>query len=94
MLSGRTPFRAATEHLVFEAINGHADGARPLLFPDSIPAHSSGSGASRGFARELIEGMLRKEPELRLGAGAADAAHGYPALKVRTLSVLANSSSL
>ncbi len=71
MLSGRSPFRAATEYLTFELIMGHCKATRPLEFPPVI--HES--------AREIILAFLRVSDTERLGAGDDSDMNGYAAVK-------------
>lgn len=71
MLSGRSPFRAATEYLTFELIMGHCKGNRPLLFPPVIT----------DSAQALILGLLRVNDTERLGAGDDAVGNGYQAVK-------------
>lgn len=71
MLTGRSPFRADTEYLVFQAINNYLDGTAPLEYPSTISEN----------AKSLIESLLRKEPPSRLGAGVAGSGNSYADLK-------------
>lgn len=71
MLTGRSPFRADTEYLVFQAINNFLDGTAPLAYPSSINPN----------ARNLIEALLRKDPSTRLGAGESGSGHSYDDLR-------------
>lgn len=71
MLSGRTPFHALTEYLIFEAINTYCDGTLALEFPDSV----------QGASKELVEALLQRVPDCRLGAGSPGSGYDYNALK-------------
>lgn len=71
MLTGKSPFRAETEYLVFQAINNYLDGTAPLSYPPSVTES----------AKTLIESLLRKEPSTRLGAGEAGSGNSYADLK-------------
>jgi serine/threonine protein kinase len=71
MITGRSPFHAETEFLVFQAINDHLDGTNSLTFPSSVTEQ----------ARDLIEKLLQKEPTARLGAGDIGSGNGYAELK-------------
>jgi serine/threonine protein kinase len=74
LLCGKTPFKADTEYLIFVAINGHLDGTQPIVYPESIRAHPD--------SIDLIEGLLRKEPNERYGAGEESSSNNsYLALK-------------
>jgi 3-phosphoinositide dependent protein kinase-1 len=53
MLTGRPPFKGASEYLTFQLIT-----SRSLSFPEDFPA----------AARDLVEGLLQLEPSQRLGA--------------------------
>jgi serine/threonine protein kinase len=52
MLTGRPPFKGASEYLTFQLIT-----SRSLSFPQGFPA----------AARDLVEGLLQLEPSQRLG---------------------------
>jgi 3-phosphoinositide dependent protein kinase-1 len=71
ILSGRSPFRAATEYLTFELIMGHCKGTHPLDFPPVITPDT----------RDIILGFLRVSDIDRLGAGEDSGDNGYPAVK-------------
>jgi 3-phosphoinositide dependent protein kinase-1 len=71
MLSGKSPFRAATEFLTFELIMGHFRSESPIEYPDTISAE----------ARDLISRLLQPADNERLGAGDDDSDNGYPSLK-------------
>lgn len=70
LLTGRTPFQAASEYLTFQSILHHCDGTEPLQYPDTIPP----------VAQDLIGKFLRAEPSDRLGAGNGEE-NGFAALK-------------
>lgn len=59
LLTGNSPFRAASEYLTFTVIQGHCDGSDPLKFPDTIG----------NDAVNIISLLLSPEPADRLGAG-------------------------
>lgn len=71
MLSGVSPFQAGTEHLTFVAIASHADGSKPLEYPDSM------TGEQIAFISALLKGQDTE----RLGAGDDNSDNGYAALK-------------
>lgn len=71
MLSGRSPFHAATEFLTFELILGHCRNERALEFPASININ----------AQDLINQLLRPKEGDRLGAGEDFSGNGYDSLK-------------
>ena len=75
MLSGKSPFREATEYLTFESIMGHCRGTRPLEYPVCI----------NDMTRDLISALLRQEEAQRLGAAEMEddevGGNGYKALK-------------
>jgi 3-phosphoinositide dependent protein kinase-1 len=52
MLTGRPPFKGASEYLTFQLIT-----SRTLSFPEGFPE----------VARDLVEGLLQLEPSERLG---------------------------
>ncbi|XP_050368503.1 protein kinase PINOID [Argentina anserina] len=64
MIYGRTPFAAPSNETTLRSIV-----KSPLSFPTSAPVN-----ALEGHARDLISGLLNKDPERRLGSkrGAAD----------------------
>ena len=59
MLSGRSPFACGTEYLSFVAIQGHADGSKPLQYTDSMTE----------IEISLIQNLLKGVNINRLGAG-------------------------
>lgn len=65
MLTGTTPFKAASEYMTFQAIGEHcrekSNGASTINFPSHIPPE----------ARDLIWCLLRPRPKDRLGYGGA-----------------------
>lgn len=71
LLSGRSPFRAATEFLTFELIMGHFRNEHPITYPDTIATD----------AQDLIGRLLLPSDNERLGAGDDDSENGYPSLK-------------
>lgn len=70
MLTGRSPFRTASEYLTFNVILGHCDGSEPLSFPSTI-------GDS---ARELINLLLAPEPQARIGVGEEGSGNDFTSL--------------
>lgn len=64
MIYGRTPFAGATNEATLRNIL-----TNPLAFPGDAPC-----GASEAHARDLISGLLRKDPDRRVGSkrGAAE----------------------
>ncbi|KAL3616852.1 hypothetical protein CASFOL_039246 [Castilleja foliolosa] len=64
MIYGRTPFVGPTNEATLRGI-----AREPLVFPSDVPC-----SASEGHARDLIAGLLSKDPSRRLGSkrGAAD----------------------
>lgn len=71
LLSGRSPFRAATEFLTFEMIMGHFRGENPISYPETISSE----------ARDLIGKLLQPNDCDRLGAGEEGSGNDYPVLK-------------
>eukprot|EP00624_Nannochloropsis_granulata_P003864 evm.model.NODE_29442_length_5635_cov_20.489618.2 len=59
LLTGVPPFLAPSEYLIFDLIMKHCNGSSPLSYPPSLPPSS--------LARKMIEGMLARCPEERLG---------------------------
>jgi serine/threonine protein kinase len=74
LLCGWTPFKADTEYLIFVAITGHLDGTQPILYPPSVSVSP--------VAVNMIEGLLKKDPLERYGAGPAGSENSYQALKL------------
>jgi 3-phosphoinositide dependent protein kinase-1 len=71
MLSGKSPFQSGTEYLTFVAIQNHADGSKPLEYPNTMSATEI----------ELIMCLLQGVDTARLGAGDEASGNGYTALK-------------
>lgn len=71
LLSGLSPFHAATEFLTFEQIMSFSRGERDIVYPESVPE----------VARELIMELLKAEEGERLGAGDRESGRDYTALK-------------
>jgi serine/threonine protein kinase len=71
MLTGVSPFRAATEYLTFENIMGHCRGTQPIQFAPIITQTT----------QDLILSLLRQDDEQRIGAGEESGSNGYAALK-------------
>ena len=72
LLSGRLPFSAPSEWLIFEVILAHCSGETPLVCPKSFDEGDqgaeggSGSNGSRGSVSELILGLLRPDAADRM----------------------------
>jgi serine/threonine protein kinase len=79
LLCGWTPFKADTEYLIFVAITGHLDGTQPILYPPSVSVSP--------VAVNMIEGLLKKDPLERYGAGPAGSENSYQALKLHNFFV-------
>jgi 3-phosphoinositide dependent protein kinase-1 len=71
MITGKSPFREATEFLTFEAIMGHCRNDKPLHYPSSITPD----------AHSLILLFLKPDENERLGAGDESSNNGYFAVK-------------
>jgi 3-phosphoinositide dependent protein kinase-1 len=70
MLTGESPFRAASEYLIFNKILAHCDGSEPLTFPESVSPN----------ARDLINGLLVGDVSQRFGAGPPGSSNSFEAL--------------
>ena len=79
LLSGRLPFSAPSEWLIFEVILAHCSGETPLVCPKSFDEGDqgaeggSGSNGSRGSVSELILGLLRPDAADRMDLKAVTA---------------------
>lgn len=71
LLTGRSPFRTASEYLTFSAIQAHCDGTQPLQFPESITDSS----------KDIIAKLLVADVSSRLGFGTDDSATDITALR-------------
>eukprot|EP00596_Hydrurales_sp_CCMP1899_P004075 CAMPEP_0119051414 /NCGR_PEP_ID=MMETSP1177-20130426/73036_1 /TAXON_ID=2985 /ORGANISM="Ochromonas sp, Strain CCMP1899" /LENGTH=475 /DNA_ID=CAMNT_0007030605 /DNA_START=224 /DNA_END=1651 /DNA_ORIENTATION=+ len=65
MLTGRSPFMAGSEYLIFKKILAHADN------PDSSVSDIEYPDFIKECEKDFIEALLKGNPELRLGVGAS-----------------------
>lgn len=71
MLSGTSPFRAASEYLTFNIILGHCNGTDPLKYPNTFSESS----------KDIIGKLLSSDAATRLGAGPDGSDNDFENLK-------------